>query len=127
MTGNAASQVRHHALLEFSDKIQHVHGLVERYAMAGQNPDEHLAPIGRAFARLKIAFLGAGFDSLSQLCGAMEITSRRGHSRQMKIRILREAVGSMRMRLDVELRSLHAEIKAQEEKEKEAREQQTDS
>src|SRR5687768_120865 len=123
MSGNAASQIRHHTLLEFTEKVQHLHGLVERYAVARQNTDEYLAPIGRAFARLKTVFLGAGFDHLSQLCGAMEITSRRGHSRQMKVRILRDAVGSMRMQLDVELRSLLADMKAEEEKKKEAREQ----
>jgi chemotaxis protein histidine kinase CheA len=120
MAGKAASQVRHHTLMEFTEKIQHLHGLVERYAMARQNPDEYLPPIARVFARLKTAFLGAGFDNLSQLCGSMEITSRRGHSKQMKMRILREAVGSMRMQLDVELRSLLAEMKADEEKDKEA-------
>jgi chemotaxis protein histidine kinase CheA len=117
MSGKGAAHVRHVALLEFTDRVQRVHGLVEQYATARQNPDEYLAPIGRAFARLKTQFLGAGFDHLSQLCAAMEIAARRGQSRPMKTRILRDAVGSMRMQLDVELRAALADIKAEEEKE----------
>ena len=119
MSGKAAAQARHHALLDFSDKVQRIHGLVEQYAMGRNNPDEYLPPIGRAFARLKTAFLGAGLDSLSHLCGSMEIAARRRHTRQMKIRILRDAVASMRLQLDVEMRSLLAEIHAEEEKQKE--------
>jgi hypothetical protein len=123
MSGKAAAQVRHHALLDLNEKVQRLHGLVEQYAGARHDPDGHLPPIGRTFARLKTIFLGAGFDNLSQICGAMEIAARRGHSRTMKVRILRDAVGSIRMQIDVEMRSLLAEMKAQEEKEKEERQQ----
>jgi chemotaxis protein histidine kinase CheA len=116
MSGKALAQSRYNALLECGDSVRRVHGLVEQYATARHDPDEYLAPIGRAFARLKTQFLGAGFDSLSQLCTQMEIAARRGHSRSMKTRILRDAVGSLRMQLDGETRAALAEVKAEEEK-----------
>jgi hypothetical protein len=122
MSFKAAAQVRHHEMVEFTEKVQRVHGLVEQYAMARVNADEHLPRLGRAFSQLKTAFLRAGQDNLSQMCAAMEIATRRGLSRAMKVRILRDTVGSIRMQLDVAVRRLLADVKAEEEKEKEERE-----
>jgi chemotaxis protein histidine kinase CheA len=122
MSGKGAARVRYHAVHEFHDKVLRVHGLVEQYATARDKPDDLLQPIGRAFARLKTLFLGAGLDNLSHLCASMEIAARRGHSRVMKVRILRDTVASIRMQLDVEMRGLLAQIKAEEEKEKEEKE-----
>jgi hypothetical protein len=83
-------------------KVQSVYAQVERYA-GTRNPVQAEAltmPLKRAFGRLKIEFMGAGLDALSQLAGAMEIAAGRGGSLATKSRILREGVGSMRFQVE---------------------------
>jgi hypothetical protein len=100
------AQVRLATLNEFVARIQHVHGLVEHYAAAKTNPEAYLQAMSRAFSRLKLELMGAGFDSMSQLSGAMEIASKRGLSQAVKVRILREGVGSLKFQMELEQRSV---------------------
>ncbi|HEX6306687.1 MAG TPA: hypothetical protein VFZ69_00800 [Longimicrobiales bacterium] len=93
-------------LNEFMARVQRVHGLVEQYATNRMNPDQHLMPMTRAFSQLKLQFMGAGFDSMSQLCGSMEIASKRGLSYMQKVRILRDGVGSLKFQLEMEQRAV---------------------
>ncbi|MGK7311119.1 MAG: hypothetical protein ACN0LA_02675 [Candidatus Longimicrobiales bacterium M2_2A_002] len=99
------------ALQKMVDKIHNVHGLVEKYATA-RNP-QHAAqmsmPMKRAFSKLKLDLMGAGFDTMSQQAGAMEIAAGRGGSQRNKTRILREGVGSLRFQLEQEKRKLVTE------------------
>lgn len=101
------------ALRTMSDKVQHVHGLVERFASTrDQRQAERLTqPMKRAFSRLKLDLMGAGFDTMSQLAGAMEIAAGRGGSQRNKARILREGVGSLRNQVDMEQRRILSEEK----------------
>ncbi len=110
MAGNLspAAQMKVATLQQMADKVQHVHGLVERFA-ATRDPKqaELLAqPMKRAFGRLKLELMGAGLDSLSQLAGSMEIAAGRGGSTQTKTRILREGVGSLRFQVEFEQRKV---------------------
>jgi hypothetical protein len=106
---------------EFITKVARVHGLVEQYAAAKNNVQQYELPAMRAVQQLKMRFMGAGFDSLSQLCGAMETTLRRGGSQATKVRILREGVGSLKFQLELAQRTVKnedmlAQNKAAEEK-----------
>jgi hypothetical protein len=94
---------------EFITKVARVNGLVEQFAAAKTNPQMYELPAMRALQGLKLQFMGAGFDSLSQLCGAMETTLRRGGSQQTKTRILREGVGSLKFQLELASRTIKAE------------------
>lgn len=96
-------------LRDLETGVQRVHGLVEQFATASHNPDQFLIPLGRAFSRLKLQFTGSGLDALAQLCSSMETTARRGLPFHTKSRILRDAVGSMRFQLELEIRTLLAE------------------
>ncbi|MEO5509718.1 MAG: hypothetical protein ABIS27_03755 [Longimicrobiales bacterium] len=112
---------------EFLTKVARVHGLVEQYAAAKSNPGMYEMPAVRAVQQLKLQFMGAGFDSLSQLCGAMETTLRRGGSQVTKARILREGVGTMKFQLDLAQRTIKAEdmqVQLRKAEEKERSEQQ---
>lgn len=100
-----SAQVRLATLKEFTPRVQHVYGLVELFASA-PNPEQYALPLGRAFGRLKLQLMGVGLDPLSQLCGAMEIASKRGLSHGAKSRILREGVGSLKFQLELELRAV---------------------
>jgi hypothetical protein len=110
-------------LQHMTERVQHLHGLVERFATT-RDPklaEPLVQPMKRAFGRLKLELSGAGLDTLSQLAGSMEVAAGRGGSVQMKIRILREGVGSIRHRLDQEARSVasadrasQAQVKAAE-------------
>jgi hypothetical protein len=105
------------ALNEFSLRVQRVHGLVEQYASSKTNPDQYLMPMTRGFAQLKMQFMGAGLDSMSQLCGSMEIASKRGLSYMQKVRILREGVGSLKFQLEMEQRVVVSDDQARQAKE----------
>jgi hypothetical protein len=101
-------------LHHMTERLQHLHGLVERFATT-RDPklaEPLVQPMKRAFGRLKLELSGAGLDSLSQLAGSMEVAAGRGGSVQMKIRILRDGVGSIRYQLDQEARSVASEDQA---------------
>ncbi|MBI4408436.1 MAG: hypothetical protein HY561_01930 [Gemmatimonadetes bacterium] len=105
-----------------SQKVARVHGLVEQFATAKAGHDALALPIKRAMAELKRAFMGAGFDAMSQLAGGLEIAAGRGAAPNTKARILREGVGSLKFQLELEGRSVLAEEKSRAE-EKAAAEQ----
>ena len=111
------------ALNEMSQRVQRVHGLVEQYASSKTNPDQYLMPMTRGFSQLKLQFMGAGLDSMSQLCGSMEIASKRGLSYMQKVRILREGVGSLRFQLEMEQRVVVSEDQARQAQEAKAEEE----
>lgn len=116
MAGKLSSQAqtRLASLAAMADKVQHVHGLTERFA-ATRDPRQAEAmtpPLKRAFGRLKLELLGAGLDSMSQLSGALEIAAGRGQGQQQKVRILREGVGSLRFQIEQEQRKVVAEDEA---------------
>lgn len=94
---------------EFMTKVARVHGLVEQYAAAKTNPQIYEMPTMRALQQLKLQFMGAGFDALSQICGAMETTIRRGGSQVTKARILREGIGSVKFQLEVAGRTVKSD------------------
>lgn len=95
------------------DRVQHLHGLVERFAAERNDVTPHINAIRRAFTRLKLETAGMGLDSLSQLCGSMDTAARRGGSKPFKTRILREGIGSLRFMLEVEERSLRTQAKSE--------------
>lgn len=96
----------------FLTKVARVHGMVEQYAAAKTNPGMYEMPAMRAVQQLKLQFMSAGFDTLSQLCGAMETTLRRGGSQNTKTRILREGVGSMKFQLELAARMTKSDDQA---------------
>jgi hypothetical protein len=85
-------------------KVQHLHGLIERFASDNANPEQWTAGIRRSFAQLKLETSGEGYDAMSQLCGSMDVVAKRTSGRQMKIRIMREAVASLRSQIETEVR-----------------------
>ncbi len=108
------AQTRLATLAELERRVQTVHGLVEQYAAAKQNFETLEIPLKRTFSQLKMHFMGAGLDALSQLAGSMEIASKRGMSHLAKIRILREGVGSMRFQLELAQRAVMTDEKERE-------------
>ena len=105
------AQQRVAALHEMSEKVQHVYSMVERFAgTRDPRQAEMLAmPLKRAFGKLKLQLMGAGFDTMSQLAGSMEIAAGRGGNPQSKARILREGVGSLKFQVEQEARKTVAE------------------
>jgi hypothetical protein len=106
----------------FQQRVQHLHGLVERFAAERTDLTPHINALVRAFGQMKLTTSGAGYDSLSQLCASMEIASRRTGSKPFKTRVLREGVASMRMQLEVAQRAVHSEAKRPADEEEAAKE-----
>jgi hypothetical protein len=116
MSGNPspAARLQLAELRQVAEKIQHVHGLVERFA-GTRDPrqmEQLTPPLKRALGRLKLYLMGAGLDNMAQLAGALEIAAGRSGPPQSKGRILREGVGSLRSQLDQEQRRVLADDKA---------------
>ena len=111
------------ALNDFSQRVQRVHGLVEQFATSKTNPDQYVMAMTRGFSQLKMLFMGAGMDSMSQLCGSMEIASKRGLSHMQKVRILREGVGSLRFQLEMEQRAVVSDDQARQSRQAAAEEE----
>jgi hypothetical protein len=109
---DSAAQMRLATLGEFVPRVQHAYGLVEQYASSRTNQEQYVQPMTRAFGKLKLQFMGAGLDSLSQLCGSLEMAARRGLSPISKARILRDGVGSLKFQLELEQRSVVSEAEA---------------
>lgn len=102
-------------LQEFEQKVQRVHGLVERFATGRSGLDTIASTLKRTLGLLKGELMTAGMDALSQLAAGMEITAGRGMSQRTKARILREGVGSLRFQLEMEQRAVRlADQKAQQ-------------
>ena len=108
------------AIAVFERKVQQAHGLVERFAADLGSPERHTAALRRLFSQLKLQFSGSGLDALGQNCGALEVVARRGASRVMKIRILREGVASLKKGLELEARAIRASAQREARREKEA-------
>ena len=106
------------ALRDMAGKVQHVYGLVERFAATREPKQaEQLAhPLKRAFGKLKLELMGAGLDTMSQLAGSMEIAAGRSGNPQAKSRILREGIGSLKFQVDHEIRRIAADAQAAQRK-----------
>lgn len=118
MAGNLspAAQVRLAELATLLEKVHRAHNLVEQYAAAKANAEQFLLPATRVFGQLKLEFMGAGFDAMSQLAGSMEIAARRGLSPMARVRVLREGVGSLRFQVELAQRAIVSEERAAEKK-----------
>jgi hypothetical protein len=93
------------------DRVHRAHSLVEQYAAAKVNSEQFLLPLARQLTQLKLHFMAAGFDAMSQLAGSMEIAARRGLSPMAKVRVLREGVGSLKFQVELAQRAIIAEAK----------------
>lgn len=89
-------------LAEVQRPAQTIHGLTEQFATARSGEDQIARQLKRRYRQYKLKLMGAGFDYLSQLAGAMEIAAGRSNSRRTKVRILREGIASIRTQLEFE-------------------------
>jgi hypothetical protein len=114
MAGNLspAAQGKLAELAALLEKVHRAHSLVEQYAAARVNAEQFLLPLNRQLTQLKMQFMGAGLDSLSQLAGSMELASRRGMSPLARVRVLREGVGSIRFQVELAQRAIVTEAKS---------------
>jgi hypothetical protein len=106
---SAGANLRIGQIGEFLTKVARLHGLVEQYAAAKANPGQYEMPAMRNVQQLKLQFMSAGFDSLSQLCGGMEMSIRRGGSQVAKAKTLREGVATLKFQLELAARSTKSE------------------
>jgi hypothetical protein len=114
------AQAKLAALSTLGDRVSRAHGLVEQYAAAQANPDQYLMPLGRVLGQLKMEFMGAGLDAMSQLAGSMAIAAKRGFAASAKARILREGVGSLKFQIELAQRAVVADDLAEQRKEAES-------
>ena len=107
-----SAQLRLATLQDLERRVQSIHGLVETYAATKQKPENYEMAIKRGFTQLKMHFMGAGMDAMSQLAASMEMATKRGMSQLNKTRILREGVGTMRFQIELEARTVVSEDQA---------------
>lgn len=112
----------------FAPRVARLHTLVETYAVTKGKTDSITSQLKRAADQLKLTFMTAGLESLSQICGAIAMASARAGNQGTKVRILREHVGSLKFQLELAVRTITREDQeAQARKQKEAELQKKES
>ena len=97
-------------------RLHRLHGLVESYALAikrSQPPATYLMPIKRALPTLA-SLLKGQFGLISDQAMALNMGASRGSNEQVRVRMLREGIGSLRQAIDVAIvrvKENHAEEK----------------
>jgi hypothetical protein len=97
-------------------QLHRIHGLVETYALAikrSQPPQTYLMPIRRALPTLA-SLLKGQFGLISDQAMALNMGVTRGSNEQVRVRMLREGIGSLRQAIEVAIvrvKDNHAEEK----------------
>lgn len=83
--------------------LQRLHGMVEQYALAlKQNKPTSMysQQVKRTLSPL-VGLLKGQFGMIADVAAALNLVATRGGSETVKIRMLREGVGSLRQQLDI--------------------------
>jgi hypothetical protein len=97
-------------------RLHSIHGQVETYALAikrSQPPATYLMPIRRTLPTLA-SLLKGQFGLISDQAMALNMGVTRGSNEQVRVRMLREGIGSLRQAIDVAIvrvKENHAEEK----------------
>lgn len=94
------------ALEIFIARVRRAHALVEQFASSPKEADQLGSVLRRTFSQMRTHCTTSGFDRLSQLCGGLEMTSRRGMSHVPKARALRDGMGNLTRQIDLERRQI---------------------
>lgn len=83
--------------------LQHLHGLVERMALAvrGQQPTTALAAQFKRTAGILVGLLKGQFSLISDQVASLLLIASRGGGEQAKIRALREGVAQTRAQVEI--------------------------
>ena len=84
-------------------QLHRIHGLVETYALAikrSQPPGTYLMPLRRALPMIA-SLLKGQFGLISDQAMALNMVASRGSNEQVRVRVLREGIGSLRQAIDV--------------------------
>jgi hypothetical protein len=100
---DAAGVQKMKTLEEATTMVQRLHGIVEGYALSmKQNKPTSLygMQVKRALSPL-VGLLKPQFGLLADQVASVNLVTSRGGSEQVKVRILREAVGSLKQALEI--------------------------
>lgn len=100
---DGAGMAKVKTLEEATAGLQRVHALVEKYALTvkqGGNTTVFVHQIRRALEPL-VGLLKPQFGLLSDQVAMLNLTTTRGGSEQMRVRALREGVGSLRQGFEI--------------------------
>jgi hypothetical protein len=105
-------------LEEATNLLHRIHGLVETYGIAvtKSQPTAHtIQQLRRALPPL-IGLLKGQFGMISDQVASLNLVASRGANDKMRLRVLREGVGSVRMALDVAVTRVKENHAEQDEK-----------
>ena len=89
----------------YKPRVAHLHTLVETYVAAKTNQETILAAVKRAADTLKLSFLTAGFEPMSQTCRGIWMAAQRG-TQVTKGKAFREQVGALKFQMELEARTI---------------------
>jgi hypothetical protein len=104
----------------YTPRVLHLHSLIEQFAVARTNVGNYNMAIKRAADALKLSFMTAGLEHLSQICTMIWMTAHRGGTQKARTRTFREHVGSLRFQMEYLAREIVR--KDQEQRAKEGKE-----
>ena len=90
----------------FTPRVMHLHSLIETFATAKTNQETLNASIKRAADALKLSFMTAGLEQMSQICGTLWLVAHRGGTQVARTRAFREQVGSLKFQMELEARTI---------------------
>jgi hypothetical protein len=91
-------------LQQVPPKLDRIKAVIEQMS-AMQADDNTVRGLGRLLDQLKANAQGFGLTGFAETCGLMGTMSRRGGGLQMKVRGLRELLGSLRINYEAALKS----------------------
>jgi hypothetical protein len=100
---DGAGMMKLKTLEEAAAGLRRAHALVEKYALAvkqGTNASQFIHPIRRTLEPM-VGLLKPQFGMLADQVAAVNLALTRGGSEQMRVRSLREGIGSLRQGFDI--------------------------
>ena len=100
---DGAGHAKMDTLDEASAQVQHIHGIVERMAMAMRNGQD-TSPFGPQIRRAASPLVGklkGQFGMIADQVTALMLVATRGGGEQVKLRSMREAVAQIRIQLEI--------------------------
>ena len=101
---SSRQQAQHAYLQTIPAKFDRIHRVIE--SMGAQQADDVMVRgLGRVLDEMKANCQALGLTGLVETCGLMGTISRRGGGVQMKVRGLRELLGSLKINYDAALKA----------------------
>lgn len=94
---------------EAKKKVDRLHALIEQMAAAKVGQDQMMGPISRTAVDTQRLFMNKGYGVMADSANQIAMNAKRGGGMNMKIRVFRELVNSIKAAMDTRIKIVIAE------------------